>query len=301
MAALTMKELLEAGVHFGHQTRRWNPKMKKFIYGGRNGIYIIDLHQTLKRIQEACEYIRSVVAGGGNILMVGTKKQAQDALEEAAKRCGMFYVSQRWLGGMLTNFSTMMTRVRRLKELREMENDGRLDRLPKKEQIRLTEERTKLEKLLSGIEDMPGLPDVLFIVDLKKEHIAVSEAMRLEIPIVAIVDTNCDPDEATYPIPGNDDAIRAIKLVCSKIADAALEGKQEREARLTEISSEQPLPKETAKAAPEAAEGGEVEPGAAEAEMETAPEAAEATEQAEEPLQMNDSGVISPEEESPRD
>jgi small subunit ribosomal protein S2 len=276
-----MKELLEAGVHFGHQTRRWNPKMKKFIYGGRNGIYIIDLHQTLKRLEEACDYVRSVVAGGGNLLMVGTKKQAQEALEEEARRCGMFYVSQRWLGGMLTNFSTMAARIRRLKELRKMEADGELDRLPKKEHTLLAEERAKLEKLLSGIEEMPGLPEVVFIVDMKKEHIAVREAKRLEIPIVAIVDTNCDPDEAVYPIPGNDDAIRAIRLVCSKIADAAMEGKQEREARLMEMGRERP---EVTKAAAvsEASPEGEAGPAMEEA-VEEVDSGAE-----EEPLEKDD-------------
>ena len=292
MAALSMKELLEAGVHFGHQTRRWNPKMKRFIYGGRNGIYIIDLHQTLKRLEEACEYVRSVVAGDGNVLFVGTKKQAQEAIEEAAKRCEMFYVSQRWLGGMLTNFSTMASRVRRLKELREMEADGRLERLPKKEQIQLLEEKAKLERLLSGIERMPGLPEVLFIVDLKKEHIAVSEAKRLEIPIVAIVDTNCDPDDAAYPIPGNDDAIRAIKLVCSSLAEAVIEGKREREARLAEmpvrpavIVIQEVVPAAVAPtaAAPAAVAPAEVVIAEPEAEVK-APEAEEAEKEIEEEL-----------------
>lgn len=271
-----MKELLEAGVHFGHQTRRWNPKMKKFIYAGRNGIYIIDLHQTLKRIDEACDFVRDVVAEGGNLLMVGTKKQAQEAIEEAAQRCGMFYVSQRWLGGMLTNFSTVMSRVRRLKELREMQTNGEMERLPKKERIKLEEECAKLDRMLSGIEDMPGLPEVVFIIDLKKEHIAVAEAKRLEIPVVAVVDTNCDPDDADYPIPGNDDAIRAIKLLCSKIADAALEGKAERERHMAEGSIEQqmeqaameamaeagpPAAERAAAPEPESTETGEETPG----------------------------------------
>jgi small subunit ribosomal protein S2 len=249
-----MKELLEAGVHFGHQTRRWNPKMKRFIYGGRNGIYIIDLHQTLKRIEDACDYVRTVAAGGGTILFVGTKKQAQEAIVEAALRCGMYFVSQRWLGGMLTNLSTVMTRVRRLKELRQMEADGTLDRLPKKERSLLDEQRDKLERILSGIEDMPGLPDIIFVVDLKKEHIAVDEAHRLEIPLVGIVDTNCDPELVTYPIPGNDDAIRAIKLICTRVADAVLEGKAEREARMVDM---QPQHIE-AQAAEEAAEVDEI-------------------------------------------
>ena len=259
MAVLTMKELLEAGVHFGHQTRRWNPKMKRFIYGGRNGIYIIDLHQTLKRLEEACDYIRNVVAGGGNVLFVGTKKQAQEAIEEATRRCGMYYVSQRWLGGMLTNLATVMTRVRRMKELREMEADGRLDRLPKKEQSLLMDERAKLERTLSGIENMPGLPAVLFVVDLKKEHIAVAEARRLDLPIVAIVDTNCDPDDAAYPIPGNDDAIRAIKLICNRVADAVIEGKLQREAIMVEMKIQPPTPVEEAPEKPAAPVAGEAE------------------------------------------
>jgi len=246
LAVLTMKELLEAGVHFGHQTRRWNPKMKKFIYGGRNGIYIIDLHQTLKRLEEACAFVRTVAAAGGNVLFVGTKKQAQEAIEEAAQRCGMFHVNQRWLGGMLTNLSTVMARVRRLKELREMQVDGRLDRLPKKEHSMLEEEMAKLHRILSGVEDMPGLPGVVFVVDLKKEHIAISEARRLEIPLIGIVDTNCDPEQVNYPVPGNDDAIRAIKLICTKIADSAIEGKMERESRMVKDQAERA---ETAEAA----------------------------------------------------
>jgi small subunit ribosomal protein S2 len=235
LATITMKELLEAGVHFGHQTRRWNPKMKRFIYGGRNGIYIIDLHQTLKRLEDACDFVRNTAAQGGEVLFVGTKKQAQEAIEEAAKSCGMFYVSQRWLGGMLTNFSTIQTRVSRMKELREMEADGRLDRLPKKERFLLTEQKAKLERILSGVEGMRGLPAIMFVVDLKKEHIAVAEAKRLEIPVVAIVDTNCDPEDAIYPIPGNDDAIRAIKLICGRIAESVNEGGQERASRLAEL------------------------------------------------------------------
>jgi small subunit ribosomal protein S2 len=238
LAVLTMKELLEAGVHFGHQTRRWNPKMKRFIYGGRNGIYIIDLHQTLKRLEEASDYVRAIVAAGGNILFVGTKKQAQEAIVEAARRCGMYYVSQRWLGGMLTNLATVMTRVAKLKELREMAADGRLDRLPKKEKAILEEQMAKLERLLTGIENMPRVPDLVFVVDLKKEHIAIEEAKRLEIPLVGIVDTNCDPEEVTYPVPANDDAIRAIKLICGRIADAVLEGKAEYEARKSEEKSD---------------------------------------------------------------
>ncbi|MCS6775470.1 MAG: 30S ribosomal protein S2 [Chloroherpetonaceae bacterium] len=226
MASLSMKELLEAGVHFGHQTRRWNPKMKRYIYGARNGIYIIDLHQTLKLFDEAQKFVQEVVLGGGKVLFVGTKKQAQDAIAEAATRSRQFYVNQRWLGGMLTNFRTIRDRVKRLDELNRMEADGTFARLTKKEAMLLTEERDKLVRYLSGIKEMTTLPDCLVIVDLKKERIAVSEARRLEIPIVALVDTNCDPDEVDYVIPGNDDAIRAIRLITGKIADAIVEVKQ---------------------------------------------------------------------------
>lgn len=221
-----MKELLEAGVHFGHQTRRWNPKMKRYIYGGRNGIYIIDLHQTLKLFEEARQFIQDVVSEGEVVLFVGTKKQAQDAVQEAAKRCGMYYVDQRWLGGMLTNFRTIQTRIVRLNELKKMEEDGVFEQLTKKEAALLREESDRLERFLGGIKDMPKLPGAMFIVDLKKERIALAEARKLEIPVVAIVDTNCDPDEVDYVIPGNDDAIRAIKLISNKIADAILEIRQ---------------------------------------------------------------------------
>lgn len=225
MPAITMKELLEAGVHFGHRTHRWNPKMKRYIYGGRNGIYIIDLHQTLKLFEEARKFIQEVVANGEVVLFVGTKKQAQEAVESAAKQCGMYYVNQRWLGGMLTNWRTMQTRIARLKELEKMESDGTLDQLPKKEAAKLREEREKLERFLGGVKDMPKLPGAIYIVDLKKERIALLEARKLEIPVVAIVDTNCDPDEVDYVIPGNDDAIRAIKLISGKIAEAIAEVK----------------------------------------------------------------------------
>jgi len=226
LASLSMKELLEAGVHFGHQTRRWNPKMKRYIYGARNGIYIIDLHQTLKLFDEAQKFVQEVITNGGKVLFVGTKKQAQDAIQEAAVRSRQYYVNQRWLGGMLTNFRTIRDRVKRLAELNTMAENGTLDRLTKKEALLLMEERDKLERYLSGIKDMGSLPDVLVVVDLKKEHIAVDEARRLEIPIVALVDTNCDPDLVDYVIPGNDDAIRAIKLISGKIADAVAEIKQ---------------------------------------------------------------------------
>lgn len=225
MATVTMKELLEAGVHFGHHTRRWNPKMKRYIYGARNGIYIIDLHQTLQLFEQAQAFVQEVVQNGGHILFVGTKKQAQEAVREAAEKSRQFYVNKRWLGGMLTNWKTIQERIKRLNELEKMEADGVLDRLPKKEAAKLREEKEKLNSVLAGIKEMPGLPHAVFIVDLKKEHIAVQEAHRLEIPIIAIVDTNCDPDEVDYVIPGNDDAIRAIKLLCSRIADAIVEVK----------------------------------------------------------------------------
>jgi len=221
-----MKDLLEAGVHFGHQTRRWNPKMKRYIYGSRNGIYIIDLHQSLKLFDEAQRFIQEIVMQGGSVLFVGTKKQASDAVAEAAQRSRQYYVNQRWLGGMLTNFRTIQLRIARLRELETMEREGIFLRLTKKEAAMLTEEKDRLERFLGGIKDMPRIPAALFIVDLKKEHIAVKEARNLGIPIVAIVDTNCDPDEVDYIIPGNDDAIRAIKLISNKIADAIIEVKQ---------------------------------------------------------------------------
>jgi small subunit ribosomal protein S2 len=226
MAAIAMKDLLEAGVHFGHQTRRWNPKMKRYIYGSRNGIYIIDLHQSLKLFDEAQKFVQDIVLGGGTVLFVGTKKQAADAVQEAAARSRQYFVNSRWLGGMLTNFRTIQSRIARLRDLEMMERDGTFLKLTKKEAALLTEEKDRLERFLGGIKDMPRLPSVLFIVDLKKEHIAVAEARSLGIPIVAIVDTNCDPDEVDYVIPGNDDAIRAIKLISNKIADAIIEVKQ---------------------------------------------------------------------------
>ncbi len=226
LASVTMKELLEAGVHFGHHTRRWNPKMKRYIYGARNGIYIIDLHQTLRMFDEAQNFIRQIVEDGGHILFVGTKKQAQDAIREAGERSRQYYVNKRWLGGMLTNWKTITERIQRLRDLEKQEADGLFDKLTKKEAALLREEKAKLEAVLNGIKDMPGLPHAIFIVDLKKEHIAVQEARRLEIPIVAIVDTNCDPDEVDQIIPGNDDAIRAIKLMSSRIADTIIEVKQ---------------------------------------------------------------------------
>lgn len=234
MSVVTMKELLEAGVHFGHQVKRWNPKMKKFIFGERNGIHIVDLQKTLKGIEEAYKYVKSVAATGAPILYVGTKKQAQDSITEEAKRAGAYFVNYRWLGGMLTNFATVKKSIARLKKIEQMKEDGTINHLTKKEALELEKERVKLEKNLSGIKDMPGLPGALFIIDPRKEKIAVAEARRLSIPIVAIVDTNCDPDEADYVIPGNDDAIRAIKLISSKMAEAIIQGRGEREKGLAD-------------------------------------------------------------------
>ncbi len=226
MSIISMKQLLEAGVHFGHQTRRWNPKMANYIFTERNGIYIIDLQKTVKKIEEAYDFIKETVMDGGSVLFVGTKKQAQESIKEEAERCGMFYVNQRWLGGMLTNFKTITKRIDRLKDLEKMREEGLFDVLPKKEVIRLNNEEEKLKKNLSGIKNMNDLPSAMFVVDPRKEKIAVAEARKLRIPVVAIVDTNCDPDEVDYVIPGNDDAIRAVKLLTEKMADAVLEGKQ---------------------------------------------------------------------------
>ena len=226
MAVVSMKQLLEAGVHFGHQTRRWNPKMAPYIYMERNGIYIIDLQKTVKKLEEAYNFVRDTAAEGGTILFVGTKKQAQDSVREEAERVGMYYVNARWLGGMLTNFRTMRTRIDRLAQLRKMQEDGTFDMLPKKEVIKHTNEIAKLEKYLGGVQEMKKLPSALFVVDPRKERNAIAEARKLHIPIVAIVDTNCDPDEIDYVIPGNDDAIRAIRLISSAMANAVVEGRQ---------------------------------------------------------------------------
>ena len=226
MAVVSMKQLLEAGVHFGHQTRRWNPKMAPYIYTERNGIYIIDLQKTVKKLEEAYNFVRDTAANGGNILFVGTKKQAQDAIKEEAARCGGYYVNARWLGGMLTNFRPMRTRIERLAQLRKMEEDGTFAMLPKKEVIKHQAEIEKLEKYLGGVKEMKKIPAALFIVDPHKERNAIAEAKKLNIPIVAIVDTNCDPDEIDYVIPGNDDAIRAIRLIASAMASAVIEGRQ---------------------------------------------------------------------------
>ena len=226
MAVVSMKQLLEAGVHFGHQTRRWNPKMAEYIYMERNGIYIIDLQKTVRKLEEAYSFVRSLSENGQSVLFVGTKKQAQDAIREEASRVGQYYVNARWLGGMLTNFKTMRTRVDRLNQLKRMQEDGTFDMLPKKEVIKLMKEQEKLERYLGGVKEMKKLPGALFVVDPRKEHNAIAEARKLHIPIVAIVDTNCDPDEVDYVIPGNDDAIRAIRLISAAMANAVQEGRQ---------------------------------------------------------------------------
>jgi len=238
LSVVTMKQLLEAGVHFGHQTRRWNPKMKKYIFTERNGIYIIDLQQTVTLLGRTYQFVRDLVAEGGNILFVGTKKQAQESVQVEAERCGMPFVNQRWLGGMLTNFRTIRKRTDRLFELEKMQEDGTWDVLPKKEVISLNREKDKLVKFLGGIRNMKDLPDAIYIVDPRKEKIAVSEARKLEIPIVAIVDTNCDPDEIDHLIPGNDDAIRAVKLITSVMANAVIEGKQLRDDYQEDLQAE---------------------------------------------------------------
>lgn len=226
MSVVSMKELLESGVHFGHQTRRWDPKMEQYIFTERNGIYIIDLQQTVRMLDDAYNFVRNIASEGGNILFVGTKKQAQESIKQEATRAGQYYVNHRWLGGTLTNYETISQRIDYLKEIKQMEKDGTFEVLPKKEVSELIKERDRLEKFLGGIEDMPGLPDAIFVVDTRKEYIAVNEAQKLGIPIIAMVDTNCDPDEVDYVIPSNDDAIRAIKLITKTMADAYIEGNQ---------------------------------------------------------------------------
>jgi len=239
MSVISMKQLLEAGVHFGHQTRRWNPKMKKYIFVERNGIYIIDLQKTVKKLEEAYDFMRQVGQDGGKVLFVGTKKQAQEAIKDEAERSGNYYINQRWLGGTLTNFGTIQKRVARMKQIEKMEEEGTFEVLPKKEVIQLKKEHERLIKFLGGIRDMHDLPDVMFVVDPRKERIAVAEAIKLNIPLVGIVDTNCDPDEIDYVIPANDDAIRAVKLLTAKMADALIESKQgEEEAPAVEAAAE---------------------------------------------------------------
>ena len=250
MSVVTIKQLLEAGVHFGHHTRRWNPKMAEYIFTQRNDIYIIDLQKTVGKIDEAYNFVRELSSEGGNLLFVGTKKQAADAVKEEAERCGMYYVNVRWLGGMLTNYKTIKRSIGRLASLEKMKEEGTFDLLPIKEVAKLTKEMDDLERNLGGIKNMPGLPDAVFIVDPRKEHNAVLEAKKLDIPVIAIVDTNCDPDDADYIIPGNDDAIRAIKLISSVLADAVIEGKQGEQ--LTETPAAQPADEADEVSAPEA-------------------------------------------------
>lgn len=250
MSVVTIKQLLEAGVHFGHHTRRWNPKMAEYIFTQRNDIYIIDLQKSVGKIDEAYNFVRELSSEGGNLLFVGTKKQAADAVKEEAERCGMYYVNVRWLGGMLTNYKTIKRSIGRLASLEKMKEEGTFDLLPKKEVAKLTKEMDDLERNLGGIKNMPGLPDAVFIVDPRKEHNAVLEAKKLDIPVIAIVDTNCDPDDADYIIPGNDDAIRAIKLISSVLADAVIEGKQGEQ--LTEAPAAQPADEADEVSAPEA-------------------------------------------------
>ena len=239
MSVISMKQLLEAGVHFGHQTRRWNPKMAQYIFTERNGIYIIDLQKTVKKAEEAYKAMKEVAETGKPILFVGTKKQAQEAIKEEAERCGMFYVNERWLGGMLTNHKTIQTRINKLRELERMENEGVFEVLPKKEVIKLRAEKEKLEKYLNGMKDMPELPGAMFVVDPRKENIAIQEAHRLGIPVFGIVDTNCDPEELDYAIPGHDDAIRAVKLITGVMANAIIEARQGAEEAVEEVEAEQ--------------------------------------------------------------
>ncbi|MDX6152491.1 30S ribosomal protein S2 [Marinococcus sp. PL1-022] len=248
MAVISMKQLLEAGVHFGHQTRRWNPKMSRYIFTERNGIYIIDLQKTVRKVEEAYKYVRSIAEDGGKILFVGTKKQAQDSVRDEAIRSNMYYINQRWLGGTLTNFATIRKRIARLKDLEQMEEDGTFDILPKKEVMLLNKEKDRLEKVLGGIKDMNKLPDALFIIDPRKERIAVAEAHKLNIPIISIVDTNCDPDEIDKLIPGNDDAIRAVRLLTGKMADAVIEATQGAEEKAREQAAAQEKEQEAAAA-----------------------------------------------------
>ena len=239
MGVVSMKQLLECGVHFGHQTRRWNPKMKPFIFTERNGIYIIDLQKTVKGLEKAYDFVREISKSGGSLLFVGTKRQAQDPIREEALKAGQYYINQRWLGGLLTNFATIRRRVTRMVELQEMEDTGRINKYPKKEIIQLRKEKDKLEKYLSGIKDMKDIPDALFVIDPRRETIAVLEAHKLGIPVISIVDTNCDPDVIDYPIPGNDDAIRAIELVVGLMANAFIEGRQGQDSRVERVNDEE--------------------------------------------------------------
>ncbi len=262
MSTVSMKQLLESGVHFGHQTRRWNPKMAKYIFGQRNGIYIIDLKKTVRLLKEACRFVRDIAADGGEVLFVGTKKQAQDTVKEEAKRCDMFYVNQRWLGGMLTNYETILKSINKLKDLdRQLSDEADTSlRRTKKERLEMSKLRDKLQKYLSGIRDMDGLPAAVFVTDTRKERIAVLEARRLNIPVVAIVDTNCDPDDIDYVIPGNDDAIRAVRLLTSRVADAVIEGRMAATEGQKDEDQEQPPSEETTVKTPEVAPAEEISP-----------------------------------------
>ena len=269
MAAVTMKDLLEAGIHFGHQTRRWNPKMKKYIFGARNGIYIIDLQKTLGQLNRARTFVRETVAAGGHVLFVGTKRQAQEIIQREAERCGMYYVNNRWLGGTLTNYETIQVSIRNLRKLEAMEANEGLEKFSKKEAARLRKQKARLAKYLDGLKDMPGVPSIVFVIDARREDIAVNEARRLNIPCIGVVDTNCDPETVSFPIPGNDDAIRAVDLFCSVIADAVIEGRAQNE----KYVAQEPQP------APEPSEEGKE--GEAEAEDAPESEAAVATAEAE--------------------
>jgi small subunit ribosomal protein S2 len=271
VAVVTMKQLLDAGVHFGHQTRRWNPKMKRFLYGERNGVYIIDLHETLRRIDVAYAYVRDLVANNGTILFVGTKKQTQDPIAQYAEACGMPYVNQRWLGGMLTNFETILGRVRKLTELEAGRRAGDFDSMPKREALQLTRELEKLERNLGGIRTLSRRPDAIFVVDTKKEHIAVTEANKLGLPVVAVVDTNCDPDVIDYIIPGNDDAIRSGRLMCRVIADAVIEGRFIASRRAADALRQKPEQAGGPPPAPEPVAEAEIEPEEAASEAAEAP------------------------------
>jgi small subunit ribosomal protein S2 len=262
---VTMKELLEAGVHFGHQTRRWNPKMGPYIFGARNGIHIIDLQKTVQFFKTAYNFVVDTVANGGVVLFVGTKKQAQDAIREEAQRCGMFFVNHRWLGGMLTNFQTISRSIAKLKEFEAMKEDGTIKRFPKKEILLMEKKAAKLERSLGGIKDMGRMPDIVYVVDPRKEDIAVMEARKMHVPLLAIVDSNCDPTEIDYPIPGNDDAIRAIRLITSRVANAVVDGKKLAEERLQAATDKEAAEAEAAAEAPEASTSAPEEPSAAEA------------------------------------
>ena len=280
MSAVSMKSLLEAGIHFGHQTRRWNPKMKRYIFGARNGIYIIDLQKTLRQLNRARAFVREAVAAGGQVLFVGTKRQAQEIIQREAERCGMYYVNNRWLGGTLTNYETIQVSIRNLRKLEEMEANGDLEKFSKKEAARMRKQKARLSKYLDGIKNMPGIPKIMFVIDSRREAIAVNEARRLNIPCIGIVDTNCDPDTVSFPIPGNDDAIRAVSLFCSVVADAVIEG---------HALSGKSVPEEQPDAATDAAtDAVTAAVETAEATAETEADEAEATDETDSKVEEND-------------